>query len=468
MEFEPVIGIEVHTQLKTETKIFCRCKSEFGDEPNTNICPVCMGLPGVLPVLNEKAVELGIKIGLALNCKINLESTFDRKNYFYPDLPKGYQITQFRKPLGENGWIEINGRKIRIRRVHIEEESAKILHQGDYALIDYNRAGVPLAEIVTEPDIRSGKEAAEYLIKLQQILRYIGASDANMEKGNMRCEPNISVKPIDSTEFGTRREIKNLNSFKAVENGIKYEIDAQIKELSSGGKVTQATLLWNEKEKKTEVMRSKEESAEYRYFPEPDLPNLRLDEEYVRKIKEGLPELPDKKRERFIKQYSIREYDAKILITSPPLADFFEQAIKRYNNPQKIANWIISEYLGNFEGKISPDAIADIVKFVEEGKVSRPVGKELLKWVSETGKSPELLIKEKGLEQVQDKNIIKQIIQKVISNNPKEFERLKAGEEKLMGFFIGQVMKETKGKADPKSVKKYLEGVSHKLSTFSP
>jgi len=459
MEFEPVIGIEVHTQLKTKTKIFCRCKSEFGDEPNKNICPVCMGLPGVLPVLNEKAVELGIRIGLALNCKINLESTFDRKNYFYPDLPKGYQITQFRKPIAEQGWININGRKIRIRRVHIEEESAKILHKGNFALIDYNRAGVPLAEIVTKPDIRSGEEAVEYLTKLQQILRYVGASDADMEKGNMRCEPNISVKPAESTEFGTRREIKNLNSFKAVENGIKYEIESQIKALSSGEKITQATLLWNEKERKTEVMRNKEEASEYRYFPEPDLPNLRLDEEYVRKIKESLPELPEKKKQRLITRYGIREYDAAILITSPLLADFFEQAVKRYNNPQKIANWLISEYLGNFQGKISPDAIADIVKFVEEGKVSRPIGKELLKWVSETGKSPETIIKEKGLEQVKDEGVIKEIIRKVINNNPKEFERLKAGENRLMGFFIGQVMKEIKGKADPRSVKKEIEEI---------
>ena len=459
MEFEPVIGIEVHTQLKTKTKIFCRCKSEFGDEPNKNICPVCMGLPGVLPVLNGKVVELGIKIGLALNCKINLESTFDRKNYFYPDLPKGYQITQFRKPLAEQGWININGRKIRIRRVHIEEESAKILHKGNFALIDYNRAGVPLAEIVTKPDIRSGEEAVEYLTKLQQILRYVGASDADMEKGNMRCEPNISVKPAESTEFGTRREIKNLNSFKAVENGIKYEIESQIKALSSGEKITQATLLWNEKERKTEVMRNKEEASEYRYFPEPDLPNLRLDEEYVRKIKESLPELPEKKKQRLITRYGIREYDAAILITSPLLADFFEQAVKRYNNPQKIANWLISEYLGNFQGKISSDAIADIVKFVEEGKVSRPIGKELLKWVSETGKSPETIIKEKGLEQVKDEGVIKEIIRKVINNNPKEFERLKAGENRLMGFFIGQVMKEIKGKADPRSVKKEIEEI---------
>jgi len=462
MDFEPVIGIEVHTQLKTKTKIFCRCKSEFGEQANKNICPVCMGLPGILPVLNKKVVELGIRIGLALNCKINLESTFDRKNYFYPDLPKGYQITQFRTPLAENGWLMVNGRKIRIRRVHIEEESAKILHRGDFALIDYNRAGIPLAEIVTEPDVRSGKEAAEYLMKLQQILRYIGASDADMEKGNMRCEPNISVRSVGTSEFGTRREIKNLNSFKAVENSIKYEIEFQIRALSAGKKITQATLLWNENGKKTMVMRGKEEASEYRYFPEPDLPNLQLEEEYIQHIKENMPELPDEKRKRFIKQYGIREYDANILIANPTYADFFEQALNRYNEPQKIVNWIISEYIGNFEGKISPNDIADIIKFVEEGVISRPVGKELLKWVSETGKSPASIIEEKGLKQVQDKSMIKQVIEKVLTNNPKEFERLKSGENKLIGFFIGQVMKETKGKVDPKVVKEEIENIIKK------
>ena len=455
MELKPRIGMEVHTQLKTKTKVFCSCPVTFGEEPNTHICPVCMGYPGVLPVLNKKAVELTLRIALALNCEIDMHSRFARKNYFYPDLPKGYQITQYMRPIGRNGYIDIGGKRIRINRVHLEEETAKMIHRGDKTLLDFNRAGVPLVEIVSEPDIESGEEAVLYLKMLQAILRFTGASDADMEKGMMRCEPNISVGVGD--ELGTKTEIKNLNSFRAVQRGIDYEIKRQTGIIKNGGKVEQVTLLWDEARKETRIMRKKETAADYRYFPEPDLPPLVLTREYIDGIKKTQPELPYEKKRRYVEEMGLREYEAGIISMDMMMAQYFERASELWDKHQEIAKWIVSELIRykNYD-KLNPANFIQLLKLVDKGKVSRIAAKDVLPEMIEGGKSAMEIVKEKNLLQVRDESSLKDMVLEVFNENPKEFERLKNGEDKLIGFFVGQVMKKTKGRADPKVVNRII------------
>ena len=455
MELKPRIGMEVHTQLKTKTKVFCSCPVTFGEEPNTHICPVCMGYPGVLPVLNKKAVELTLRIALALNCEIDMHSRFARKNYFYPDLPKGYQITQYMRPIGRSGYIDIGGKRIRINRVHLEEETAKMIHQGDKTLLDFNRAGVPLVEIVSEPDIESGEEAVLYLKMLQAILRFTGASDADMEKGMMRCEPNISVGVGD--ELGTKTEIKNLNSFRAVQRGIDYEIKRQTGIIKNGGKVEQVTLLWDESRKETRIMRKKETAADYRYFPEPDLPPLVLTREYIEGIKKTQPELPYEKKRRYVEDMGLREYEAGIISMDMMMAQYFERASELWDKHQEIAKWIVSELIRykNYD-KLNPANFIQLLKLVDDGKVSRIAAKDVLPEMIESGKSAMEIVKEKNLLQVSDESSLKDMVLEVFNENPKEFERLKNGEDRLIGFFVGLVMKKTKGRADPKVVNKII------------
>ncbi|MEN2986201.1 MAG: Asp-tRNA(Asn)/Glu-tRNA(Gln) amidotransferase subunit GatB [Thermodesulfovibrionaceae bacterium] len=469
MKYEAVIGLEVHAQLLTESKIFCSCSTRFGAEPNTQVCPVCLGMPGVLPVLNKKAVEYAIKTGLALNCKIADFSRFARKNYFYPDLPKGYQISQYELPLCEGGYLEIviNGKrkKIRIKRIHLEEDAGKNIHDpSGYSFVDFNRTGVPLLEIVSEPDIRTPQEATLYMKKLRTILRYLGVCDGNMEQGSLRCDANVSVRAIGSDEFGVKTEIKNINSFRFVEKALEYEIKRQIRILSEGGKVVQETRLWDPQSGTTQSMRSKEEAHDYRYFPEPDLVPVIVSEEWIEKIKREIPELPDQKIERFIREYELPEYDAEILTEERAIAEWFDEAVKLGGKPKEVSNWIMVELLRllNEDGKditecnIKPKALVELIRLVENGTINRNTAKEVFEEIYKTGKDPETIVKEKGLTQISDENIIIETIKEIITKNPKEVERFRAGEEKLLGFFIGQVMKTTKGKANPKIVNELL------------
>jgi aspartyl-tRNA(Asn)/glutamyl-tRNA(Gln) amidotransferase subunit B len=465
MEYEAVIGLEVHAQLLTESKIFCGCSTQFGNEPNTQVCPVCLGMPGVLPVLNKKAVEYTIKTGLAMNCRIAPYSRFARKNYFYPDLPKGYQISQYELPLCEDGYLEIvidgEKRKIRIKRIHLEEDAGKNIHDpSGYSFVDFNRTGVPLMEIVSEPDIKSPKEAALYMKKLRTILRYLGVCDGNMEQGSLRCDANVSVKPVGSEEFGVKTEIKNINSFRFVEKALEYEIKRQIRVLSEGGKIIQETRLWDSQAGITQSMRSKEEAHDYRYFPEPDLVPVVVSEEWINEIKKTIPELPDQKIERFIKDYSLPEYDADILTSEKELAEWFEEAVKESGKPKEVSNWIMVELLRllNEEGKeirdctVKPSQLAELIELVSKGTINRNTAKDVFEEMYKTGKNASEIVKEKGLVQISDENVIIEAIREVIAKNTKEVERYRAGEEKLIGFFVGQVMKLTKGKANPKIV----------------
>ncbi|RKZ22885.1 Asp-tRNA(Asn)/Glu-tRNA(Gln) amidotransferase GatCAB subunit B [bacterium] len=453
MEFEAVIGMELHVQLKTETKLFCSCRVEFGAPPNKNVCPVCLGMPGVLPVLNKKAVEHALRVAIALNCRINRESLFARKNYFYPDLPKGYQITQYTTPIGWNGWIDVNGKKIRIKRVHLEEESAKTVLEGDYAYIDFNRAGIPLVEIVTEPDLTSPGDAVQFVKTLQTLLRYLGVSDADMEKGQLRCEPNVSVRRRGEEKLGIRREIKNLNSIRSLERGIRYEIDQQIKILSSGGEVERATLLWDEKEEVTRPMRMKEEEEDYRYFPEPDLPPLLLTEDFIEEVKKTMPELPHERKERLIKE-GLREYDADILTRDLERGRYYDEVVSLTSDPPETAKWVITELKEKF-----PPAreLAWIINAVKEGKITRNAGKEILKEIIEKGKPAEEIVKEKGMTQVSDEEEIRKLVEQAFEMHPEEKERLFSGERKLVGFFIGEVMKLSGRRANPGVVKRMIE-----------
>ena len=465
MEYEAVIGLEVHAQLLTESKIFCGCSTQFGNEPNTQVCPVCLGMPGVLPVLNQKAVEYTIKTGLAMNCRIAPYSRFARKNYFYPDLPKGYQISQYELPLCEDGYLEIvidgEKRKIRIKRIHLEEDAGKNIHDpSGYSFVDFNRTGVPLMEIVSEPDIKSPKEAALYMKKLRTILRYLGVCDGNMEQGSLRCDANVSVKPVGSEEFGVKTEIKNINSFRFVEKALEYEIKRQIRVLSEGGKIIQETRLWDSQAGITQSMRSKEEAHDYRYFPEPDLVPVVVSEEWINEIKKTIPELPDQKIERFIKDYALPEYDADILTSEKELAEWFEEAVKESGKPKEVSNWIMVELLRllNEEGKeirdctVKPSQLAELIELVSKGTINRNTAKDVFEEMYKTGKNASEIVKEKGLVQISDEKVIIEAIREVIAKNTKEVERYRAGEEKLIGFFVGQVMKLTKGKANPKIV----------------
>ncbi len=471
MEYEAVIGLEIHVQMDTRTKMFCSCPVEFGAEPNTNVCPVCLGMPGSLPVINKKAVEFAIRASLALNCTVHTESVFARKNYFYPDLPKGYQISQYEKPIATDGYldIEVEGqkRRIRIRRLHIEEDAGKNIHEGSKSYVDLNRAGTPLMEIVTEPDISSPEEARVFLETLRNIMRYAGVSKADMEKGQLRCDINVSIRPKGSDKLGTRTEVKNVNSFRFVQKALEYEIERQVKLVSEGGEVVQETRTFDPSTGKTYTMRSKEEAEDYRYFPDPDLLPLVFEQSWIEEIKETMPELPHQRTERYIKEYGLSEYEAKVLTDNKELGDFFERSVKALNEPKTIANWLLNDLLGLLnerqipleESPVSPEGLAELVKLIKESVISTKIGKEVIKEMVETGKGASQIVEEKGLKQITDESAIKGIVQEVVSRFPEEAERYKQGEEKLIGFFVGQVMKATKGKANPKLVNQLLREI---------
>ncbi|MDD9300866.1 MAG: Asp-tRNA(Asn)/Glu-tRNA(Gln) amidotransferase subunit GatB [Desulfobacter sp.] len=466
MAFEPVIGLEVHAQLKTRTKIFCSCSTQFGSPPNANTCPVCTGMPGVLPVLNKKAVTFAIKAGLATHCTIARESRFDRKNYFYPDLPKGYQITQFAAPIAEHGHLDIDleqGKKrIGITRIHMEEDAGKLIHDPNRArsMVDLNRTGIPLIEIVSEPDLRTAAEAGAYLRKLHAILKYIDVCDGNMEQGSFRCDANISLRPPGQKEFGTRTELKNLNSFKNVEKAIVYEIQRQTYVLEEGNPVVQETRLWDPNKNCTATMRGKEEAHDYRYFPDPDLVPLIVDDTWIQAVEQTMPELPDQKKQRFVKEFSLSEYDASVLCASIDMADFFEETIKPLKNIKQAANWTMTTLMGLLNAKgldisqspITAPAFSDLLLLLEKGSINANAAKTVFEQMAETGKAPSVIVRKKGLEQVSDENELERMVDTVISENPEEAAAYKAGKTKLFSFFMGQIMKKTKGKADPKIV----------------
>ena len=472
-EYEKVIGLEVHAELSTKTKIFCSCSNEFGADPNTNVCPICMAMPGTLPVLNEKVVEYAVKAGLATNCEISRNSKNDRKNYFYPDTPKAYQISQFDKPLCEHGYIEIeddegNPKKIGITRIHIEEDAGKLNHNefGAGSLVDLNRAGVPLIEIVSEPDLRSSGEVDRYLKKLKSILEYIEVSDCKMQEGSLRADVNVSVRKMGAKEFGTRTETKNMNSFRAITREIDYEAERQIEVLEAGGKIEQETLRWDDISGKTFSMRDKEDAQDYRYFPEPDLVAIRLSDEYIENIKKNLPEMPESRRERYKSEFKLSEKDARMLTSSKYLSNMFEAAEAICKNPKAVANWLLSDVSRILnEKELEPDSIpftagelARLVELIDKGTISSAIGKKVVEELFENPKDPEEIIKEKGWIQISDEGAIKEVVQKVLANNPQSIADYKAGKDRALGFLVGQAMKETKGKANPQMLNKmFLE-----------
>lgn len=477
MNYKPTIGMEVHVELATKTKMFCGCPVDFGGDPNTRCCPICTGLPGALPVVNKTAIEYMLKAALALNCKITYENHFYRKNYYYPDLPKGFQNSQYDNPLGYNGYLEIKSgdkiKKIAIARVHMEEDTGKLIHIEDgKSLVDYNRSSTSLMEIVTQvpaPDgydiIESAEEAREYVKTLRQLLVYLHISDCKMEEGSMRCEPNISVRPENSEKLGTKTELKNLNSFRVVYLSSDYEIKRQIRDIEDGIRIVQETRRWDEANQQTLSMRSKESAEEYRYFPEPDLVPVILSPEYVEDVRKTIPELPVEKALRFVNEYGISGVDADILVEDPYLAEFFDNAAKKYSNPKTVSNWILTEMLKLINNgeisvkdiKITSDNLVSLLAYMEEGKINRNTAKTVFAEMFETGKSAGDIIKEKGLEQVSDTSAIEETVEKILSANPKEVERYQGGEVKLMGFFTGQIMKEMKGKGNPAVVSQILK-----------
>lgn len=470
MKYEAVIGLEVHTELRTATKIFCSCKTSFGAEPNTNVCPVCLGLPGVLPVLNKKVLEFAVRTGLALNCEISRYSKFDRKNYYYPDLPKNFQTSQYDLPICEHGHldIEVDGKKstVRITRAHMEEDAGKLVHHGtsitdsDYSLVDYNRTGTPLLEIVSEPDIRSAKEAVAYMEKLRAILQYCGVSDCKMEEGSLRCDANVSVRPVGQKELGTKTEIKNINSFRGVERAIEYEAMRQAQLLEDGGTVVQETRTWDEKEGVTKSMRKKEEANDYRYFPEPDLVPFTVSDEYIEEIRKTLPELPDARKARYMESYGLAAYDADYLTNDKDRADYFEAMVAAGAEPKEAANWLMGDFAkllsrDNLEMKAAPvqaAAMADLLKLIAKGTISGKIAKQVFAEMWTSGKDPETIVKEKGLVQISDTGTLEELAAKVIAANPQSVADFKAGKKKAVGFLMGQIMKETKGKANPQVV----------------
>ena len=470
-DYEVVIGLEVHAELSTKTKIFCSCPTAFGAAPNTHTCPICMAMPGTLPVLNEKVVEYAVKAGLATNCEISRNSKNDRKNYFYPDLPKAYQISQFDKPLCEHGYVEIDTKerkkKIRITRIHIEEDAGKLNHDefGGGSLVDLNRAGVPLIETVSEPDIRSAEEAESYLRKLKSIFEYIEVSDCKMQEGSLRADVNVSVKKKTDTKLGTRTEMKNMNSFRSIVRAIEYEVDRQIDILEDGGTITQETLRWDDVSGKTFPMRDKEDAQDYRYFPDPDLVAINLSEEYIENLKNTLPELPESRKERYINEYNLSEKDANIITSSKYLSDLFEEASEVCGNRKAVNNWIISDISRILNEKeleadqipFTAEHLGHLVELIDKGTISSSIGKKVIEELFENPKEPEEIIKEKGWIQISDEGAIKEVVLKVLEENPASVADYKAGKDRAIGFLVGQAMKATKGKANPQMLNKMLK-----------
>jgi aspartyl-tRNA(Asn)/glutamyl-tRNA(Gln) amidotransferase subunit B len=473
-KYEVVIGLEVHAQLKTKTKIFAPDKNEFGQEPNSLTSPITLGMPGVLPVLNKECVNMGILLGLALNCEIPSRCKFDRKQYFYPDLPKGYQISQYDEPICVNGHLDINGKRIGITRAHLEEDAGKLVHAGadglagsTYSLVDLNRAGTPLLEIVSEPDMRSAEEARNYMEELRNIVRYIGVCDGNLEEGSMRCDANISIMPKGSKEFGTRAEIKNVNSFSALQRAIEYEIDRQIEIVEEGGEVVQETRLWDDNSRETRSMRGKEDAHDYRYFPEPDLMPLEISRQWVEEIRAKMPELPSAKRARY-QSLGLSEYDANVIVEQMGLALFFDKVLELGANPKTAVNFIMGEiaaylkenHLEIEQTKLTPENLAELISLIEKNTISNNIGKQILvEDMITNGEKASAIVERKGLSQISDEGAIKEIVQKVVDSHPAEVEAYKNGKTNLLGFFVGQVMKETKGRANPKSVNEILRSI---------
>ena len=475
-DYEVIIGLEVHAELKTNTKMYCNCSTEFGADPNTHCCPICTGMPGVLPVLNKRVVEFATKAGLATNCEISRFSKQDRKNYFYPDLPKAYQTSQYDLPLCIGGHIDINvngePKRIGITRIHIEEDAGKLIHDaytGD-TLVDMNRCAVPLIEIVSEPDIRSADEAVAYMQTLKSILEYLDVCDCKMQEGSLRCDVNLSVRPRGQKEFGTRTETKNLNSFKAIHNSIEFEIKRQIEEVENGGKIYQETRRWDDAKGIGYAMRSKEDAHDYRYFPEPDLAPIVLSEEYIQNLKDNLPEMPHVKKERYMKEFDLPEYDADILTSSKKSAKFFEEANDICNNPKAVSNWIMGDFTRMLnekeieidESKVTAQNLAELITLIDKGTISSKIAKQVFEDMFETGENAKDIVEKKGLVQMSDEGAIKEIVQKVVDANPQSIVDYKAGKDRAIGFLVGQIMKETKGKANPQIVNKLLLEIINK------
>ena len=472
--YEVVIGVEVHAQLRTKSKMFCGCSTAFGRSPNSQTCPVCLGLPGSLPVINKAAVEMAVRAGLALNCTIGAENRFARKNYFYPDLPKGYQISQYEAPICEHGWMEIavggTTKRVRIRRAHLEEDAGKNLHgaSSGRSLVDLNRAGTPLLEIVTEPDMRSADEAVAYVKNLRDILMYLEVCDGNMEEGSFRCEPNLSLRPAGRQELGVKVELKNINSFKFVKDALEHEIKRQTKVLTEGGCVKQETRLWNLDRGETAVMRSKEEAHDYRYFPDPDLVPLKLEREWVDAFSADLPELPAVRTRRFLEEYGLPDYDAGVLTATRDLAEYFEASVKLFPQPKTVSNWMMGELTRELNNTgtvigaspVSPERLATLLRMVEQGTVSLKVARDIFPEMYRTGKAPEQIVQEKGLTQVSDEGALSQVIDDVLAKNPAQVAQFKQGKQQVLGFLVGQVMKSSGGKANPGKVNELLK---HKL-----
>ena len=470
-KYEVVIGLEVHVQLTTDTKIFCNCSTAFGSEPNSQTCPVCLGLPGALPVLNKKVVDYTLRMALATHCSVQGRSRFARKNYFYPDLPKGYQISQYELPIAVDGHVDIQvdgqTRRIGLTRIHMEEDAGKLVHDAErpISFVDLNRTGVPLMEIVSEPDLRSAEEAGAYLRVLRAVVRWIDIGDGNMEEGSFRCDANVSIRPKGAEKFGTRAEIKNLNSFKNVEKAIRYEIARQTETLLDAGEVVQETRLWDPDKGVTLSMRSKEEAHDYRYFPDPDLLPLDIAPEWIESVRQSLPELPDERRARFIADYELPDYDAGVLTSSREIADFFEDCLKHHNTPKVVGNWIMGPLLGLLNAQdqsiekspVTPENLAGLLRLIDKGTISGKIAKTVFEEMASTGKPPAEIVEAKGLVQVSDSSAIETAVDQVLADAPEEVDRYKAGQSKLMGFFVGQVMKATRGKANPKIVNEILK-----------